>query len=761
MTTEPVVRAQHLRSALALYKGEFAPGFYLDILLTERERLNALAQSARERLAELEATQSTEVTLPAPVLPVPVRTENRFFGRQSELEHLQLLLEDFRLVTLLGPGGTGKTRLAQELQATTPSSHFISLSSLRNGTSIPDAIVSTLALPDSTDTALVRLRAAFAEKSALLILDNVEQLVTSGGAEAIASVLEAVPTLRLLATSRIRLDLPQESACQLSPLPKDDAVALFVDRARLAKSSFVLTDENEEAIAELCRRLDGLPLAIELAAARAAILTPQQILERLARRFDLLSDKRRDREERHTSLRAALDWGWSLLAPDVQRFFTQLCIFRGSFSLEAAEAITGEFLAIDYLQSLADGSFLVAEGERFRLLETLREYGLEKLSKDDSDTLTQKHADYFIDWTAERKLLLNGAQFAEILALFKQEQDNFIAALDRTLISDAKRAVVLCLNVARFWNFSYWLHPALSYLQQALAATERAEIPAEQVALLHSNLGLAYESLQMDYLSARTHYQKYYDFKQGQLKEREAAGDDDATLFPIRRALAGTVHNLGTSYWFAKDLDAAQRHYNEARILNTAIGNDAWRAFNLCGLYLVAWTRGYSAEDPEEQAIYFEQALRYVQEGEAICREVQQDFYLCYMLCGLARLYPLLNQQERGLPALKEGFEIACALEHRVYVVDFLYFYYCQALHDKRFEEATQFWGAAAGYAKQWDIVVPHEDRHLRPQVNLTELLGQERYDLLYEAGFHASLESLQTLAARIHTSHETQRLAY
>ncbi len=762
VATEPVARAQHLRTALALYKGEFAPGFYLDVLLTERERLSVLAQSARERLAELEATQGTEVPLPAPVLPTLVRTENHFFGRASERDHLRLLLQDFRLVTLLGPGGTGKTRLTQELQTETPHSHFISLSSLRNGASIPDAIVSALALPDSTDTALTRIQTAFVDKPTLLILDNVEQLVASGGAEAIASILGAVPTLRLLTTSRIRLDLPQECVCQLAPLPEDDALALFCDRARLAKSSFALTDENEEAIKELCRRLDGLPLAIELAAARSGVLTPQQILERLTRRFDLLADKRRDREERHTSLRAALDWGWSLLAPDVQRFFTQLCIFRGSFSLEAAETITGEFLAIDYLQSLTDSSFLVMEvgGERFRLLETLREYGLEKLSKDDSDALTRAHADFFLARATQWGPLLDGAEFAATLRHFKQEEANYLAALDRTLLLDPERAVALCVKVSLFWPYAYWNRPSIAYLNQAIQAAEHVGITGVAINRLYQALGNVYEFLG-EYTSARALHQKHYAYNRSQLAKREAAGDNDEALLPLRRQIAGALHNLGNLLINEEQLDEAEWHYKEAADRNQAIGNEDWWARNFYGLYLICWKHGAAAPNSEIQTHYFERAQGYAQKGTEICRRLKLDYHLCYQLHAQVNTLSITHQFARALPLMEEGFALACALEHWQFICRFLLCYAYQAIHEQRWEETVQFQGAVAGLGQRWDVVIGTTEHapHLRPQVNLPELLGQERYDLLFQAGFEASLTSLQILAAQ--TQQPQQRLAH
>ena len=765
VATDSCARAQHLQAALDLYQGEFAPGFYLDVLLIERERLATLAQNAREKLAALGAAEP----LPAPLKPITLSGEpmarlvqvipNAFFGRQSERERLALLLQESRLVTLLGPGGTGKTRLVQELHADTDiqGAHFVSLSSLRSGASIPDTIVSALALPDSNEAALTRIQAAFADKPTLLILDNVEQLVESGGPVAIVTLLEAIPTLRLLVTSRSKLNLAAERIFPLSPLPEEDAVALFCERAHRARPDFALTDQNTDAVAELCRRLDGLPLAIELAAARSAVLSSAQILERLSRRFDLLTDRQRDRDERHASLRAALDWGWCLIAPDVQQFFSQLCVFRGSFSLEAAEAITGEFLAIDYLQSLTDASFIVVEGERFRLLETLREYGLEKLGKDDSDALIRVHADYFLARATEWRPLLDGSEFAATMGRFKQEQDNITAALDRTLVADPDRAIALCLAVARFWRYAFWYRLAIPYFVRVLALAEKRNISGELLALLHQALGHAYEFVD-EYVTARIYHQKHYAYQCFQREERVRAGDEEGALQPLKRSIAGALNNLGNLFYGEGQLDEAQQHYHEALTINRAIGNEDWEARNLYGLYLVCRRRGLSSDDADERVIFLELAQEYAQKGVAICRRLQLNYHLSYQLQAQASLLSLLGQQDRALPLMAEGFALSGTLEHWQTVCRFLVCYEYQAVQERRWEEAAQLQGSVQSLRQRWDVGMLYDDQHLRPQVNLPELLGQERYDLLYQAGFHASLDSLKTLATRMHEAPERQR---
>jgi len=749
--TELSVRAQHLRSALALYAGDFAPGFYLDVLLTERERLAELVRSARERLAALEPTPAG---YPVQVATREerggwVRTENRFFGRVNERIQLQALLQENRLVTLLGPGGTGKTRLAQELKVP-----FVPLGALTQGAHIPDAIVAALDLPDSNKPALLRLQAAFADKATTLVLDNIEPLLATGGAAVVSELLQALPSLRLLTTSRLKLDLPQECVFALAPLPPDDAVALFLDRARLAKANF----ETSPAVDELCQRLDGLPLAIELAAARAAVLTPEQMLERLARRFDLLTDKRRDREERHRSLRATLDWGWSLLAPDVQRFFSQLCVFRGSFTLEAAEAVTQEWLAIDYLQSLADASFVVLENECFRLLETLREYGGENLDPEMRKPLEERHYDFFLARASEYQPLLNGSEFLVGMQRYKRDQDNFVIALERCLDSEPTKAVELCLKLTLFWQCAYWYRPALAYLHRILAAAERGGVAEELLSRLHQALGICYKGV-VDYGKARLYQEKAFAYTRAQLAARIAAGEEEATLLPLRKSIAGTLHNIATLLYYDRACGEALRYYQEAAAINRAIGNDAWRARNLSGLFSVCMQNGFDAVDVDERQSHFVLALAYAQEGTELCRAVQQDFILCYLLHAQAFVLPLLGQAEQALGFLEEGLSLSCSLEHWALIIDFLVVYYHHAVSEQRWEVAAQLLGAAQGLREKWGPGSTVNDAHLRPQINLIELLGQERYALLYDLGFHASLDSLKQLVMPLHK--QSQSLVY
>jgi predicted ATPase len=376
----------------------------------------------------------------------------RFFGRERELDELDALLggKTARLVTLTGPGGSGKTRLAIELAETVSDRFagavwFVPLADLADPAHIPGAILNALREPraphkDPLEQAIY----FFQRQPSLLLLDNFEHLV-EGGAAGVHALLEGAPALTVLATSRRRLGLEEEREYPIGPLltpsggeqPEPlsmyESVQLFVDRAQTVKPDFAVTNQNAAAVAELCDRLEGIPLAIELAAARAQVLTPAQMLEQLGRRFEFLVSRRRNAPERHRTLRGAVEWSYRLLVPEFQKFFRKLSIFRGGWTLAAAEAVCEEPLALDYLAELRDASLILSDetplGMRFRMLETLREYAEEQLSEQERKSLQKAHATHYL------KVLGQGIQRRttsqiEWAIRINQEAENHRKALD-------------------------------------------------------------------------------------------------------------------------------------------------------------------------------------------------------------------------------------------------------------------------------------------------------------------------------------------
>ena len=313
-------------------------------------------------------------------------------------------------MTITGPGGTGKTRLSVETARSLEPEYrnaiwFVPLADLKDPDQLTAAIFKAMQLqpPTSVDP-LKHLVSVLPSHPSLLVLDNFEQWLADTQPEQIdrardlvKTLLERVANLRCLITSRRRLGLLGEVEFFLEPLPtpltsrtledtsRCESVQLFVDRSQSVRPSFQITDSNRETVAEICRRLEGIPLALELAAAKSQVLTQTQILNGLSHKLDFLTDRRRQTEERHQKLRVTIDWSFQMLAPEAQSFFGSLSVFRGGANLADIEAVCNEPLALDYLALLQDFSFLTVEENslagdmRFRLLETLREYAEEKL----------------------------------------------------------------------------------------------------------------------------------------------------------------------------------------------------------------------------------------------------------------------------------------------------------------------------------------------------------------------------------------------
>ncbi len=353
-------------------------------------------------------------------------TFTRFFGREKEIERLTkwLRADDTRLVTLTGPGGTGKTRLSLEtagrlVEHFSGAVTFVPLADLSDPRLIVASVVDALRLPRSPQQEpLEQAVEALRKQPSLLVLDNFEQLVEEG-ATIVRTLLERVPGLTLLITSRQLLGLSGEREFAVPPLPTPsnggtpeqlgvyESVQLFIDRAQTVRPDFQVTNLTAPAVAALCDRLEGIPLAIELAAARAQVLTPTQMLAQLSHRFDFLVSRKRDANDRHRTLRAAIDWSYRLLSPDLQRFFAHLSVFHGGWTAEAAEAVTGEPLALDFLAQLRECSLVLTEESeteiRFRLMESLREYARDRLREmeDAGQEPRQRHANYFLERTRE------------------------------------------------------------------------------------------------------------------------------------------------------------------------------------------------------------------------------------------------------------------------------------------------------------------------------------------------------------------------
>ncbi|MEU2333656.1 BTAD domain-containing putative transcriptional regulator [Streptomyces sp. NPDC006654] len=378
-----------------------------------------------------------------PRLPVQL---TRFIGREPELTRIAALLADARLVTLTGPGGAGKTRLAIEAARHHPAACLVELAPLTDGSRIPYAVLAALGVreglrspaADTTD----RLLAALEDRELLLVLDNCEHLVTEA-AEVVSLLLAVCPGVRVLATGRESLGITGEILVPVPPLPPEPAVRLFLDRARAVRPGF----EGHARVPGICAALDGLPLAIELAAARLRTLTPDELADRLDDRFRLLSRGDRSKAPRHRTLRAVVEWSWDLLDEEERELARRLTVFSGGATLAAVEAVCGLTYPEDVLASLVEKSFVEVSEGRYRMLETIRAFAAQE-----PRDLGDAHAAYFLRLAEEAEPHLRGGGQLPWLARLTAEQGNLDAALGHLVRHDTDGALRLMGPLSWFWR---------------------------------------------------------------------------------------------------------------------------------------------------------------------------------------------------------------------------------------------------------------------------------------------------------------------
>ncbi|MBA4184055.1 MAG: protein kinase [Acidobacteria bacterium] len=538
-------------------------------------------------------------------------------GRKKELAEVKKLLkrENVRLVTMTGIGGAGKTRLAQAVAQSLLNDFkdgvfFVELDAITNAELVASTVAQRLGLKEAGEKPILEiLKDYLRDKQILLVIDNFEQVIAA--APNIAELLSVAAKLKILITSRTVLHLSSEREFVVPPLsfPADvsqvsldelsnyEAIKLFVERARNAKSNFVLQEENARSVTEICVRLDGLPLAIELAAARVKILSPQMILTKLENSLKLLTGGARDLPARQQTMRGAVEWSYELLSEDEKKLFRRLAVFAGGFTIESAEAVCADYElqmtndepsedrieVLDLVASLVDKSLLAAKeqtgGEtRFRLLEVVREYALESLeTSGEAEAMRRRHADYFLALGEASEPHLQGAESAEWLNRLEEEHDNLRAALAYLLERDAIMAARLAAAIRSYWT----LHNHLVEGRKSLkAALERgAAAPAAVRFKMLNGLALA-ARLQGDYAAAREAYEEG-------LAEGKAAND----LQQITMSSLG----LGVVAKRQGDYSAARQIFEEGLAISRKLNDKSGIAITLNMLGDLARTEGNNA----------------------------------------------------------------------------------------------------------------------------------------------------------------------
>jgi non-specific serine/threonine protein kinase len=465
-----------------------------------------------------------------------------FVGREREISEVRDLLRETRLLTLTGPGGCGKTRLALAAASEMDEDFeggawWVGLASLSDPDLVPQAVASALGVRETPGRPLVEALADhLGTGEALLVLDNCEHLVDACAA-LVDALLHACPNLRVLAASREALGVPGETTWPVPPLslpdvsrPPDlealscyEAVRLFVERARAVAAGFELSLQNAPAVALLCRQLDGMPLAIELAASRTRVLSPAQILERLDDRFRLLAGGDRISVPRHKTLRATMDWSHELLSAEERVLFRRLSVFAGGWTLEAAEVICAgdgisEGEVLDLLSRLVDKSLVVVgewNGEaRYRLLETVRQYGREKLQgAGEAGAARRRYVLFFLELAETAEAAMSGSAQEAWLGRLEVEHDNLRAALDRDEEeADATEARLrLAAALAQFWVIRSHFTEGLTRLETLLALPGASTPSAararacQAIGMLHYRRG---DQAAADFARARARYEE-------------------------------------------------------------------------------------------------------------------------------------------------------------------------------------------------------------------------------------------------------------
>jgi predicted ATPase/class 3 adenylate cyclase len=627
-------------------------------------------------------------------LPVQVST---FVGRDGELSEVRRLLDAKRLVTITGAGGTGKTRLslqvaAEAIDGFADGAFFVPLASVSEARLVLFEIAHAIGVREAPGQPLAeRVTQHLATKQLLLVLDNFEQVISA--AETVADLLSSAARLKVLVTSRASLRIAGEQEYPVPPLglpdlreppPLErlieyDAVRLFTERANEVRPDFALTPENARSVAEICRRLDGLPLAIELAAARIKLLDAESLLHRLGHGLELLVDGRRDAPARQRTLRGAIAWSHDLLGNSERELFRRLAVFRGGFTLEAAEAVCGSdgaFGVLGGLSALVENSLVRQDrtaSERFAMLETIREYALEQLaSEHDAIALRRRHAEHFLAM-AERAGKAGSDERQTWDDRLERDHDNIRAAIEWAAENDEGDLGLRIAAAARsfWWRRGHW-EEGVTLLRSVLALPAAGAATAERGAALYALGSLAHA--------------------RGDIPEAQVALQESIRIWRglgEGPRLVGALTQLGNGYIFGGDFAESAAVNQEALVLARSVNVDVAvvatllhnlgmaRAFggDLEGgrsLLQEALREGHAAVtrcalgELERMAGDYERSADLLEKGLADLRSQRAPFYVAYALTTLALTVALRGDLPRAMALCAEGLEMARRLGHQL-----------------------------------------------------------------------------------------------
>jgi predicted ATPase/DNA-binding SARP family transcriptional activator len=657
--------------------------------LTAPERLFQLGEGEFGPLRGLRATN-------LPVQPSPL------LGRQREVAELLGLVREHRLVTLTGPGGSGKTRLALELAAQLSDDHrdgawWVSLAAVTDPALVAPTIMESLG-------AHGELREHLAGKRALLLLDNLEQVLEA--APLIAELLGSLPELSVIATSRERLAVSFEQEYPVGPLDEAAAEELFVSRARQLKPDFAA----DEAVGEICRRLDRLPLALELASTRVKLMSTAQMLSRLQSRLDLLGRGMRDRPDRQATMRATIGWRYDLLPDGEQALFRRLGVFAGSFDLEAAEAVCGAEL--DKLQSLIDKSLLRQQQEdRFFLLELTREYALEQLNAAiETDQVRRPHADWFLQLAREADGHIRSADQRQWFSRLDADTDNLRAALAWCSQHDPASVSELAATLWIPWAIHGRNRELIPWLEGVLA--KPATIDARSRAIGLRALGETLTFIGQPDKARRPLEESLALFRELNDKPGEASA---------LRALGQLLSEQGSHPHASKLLRAALAIYRDV--------DDKWQA--AYALYELAYSALFTG-DLEHSRTGFE-------ESATIFTELGDHWATAYPLWGLAEVALASGDPARAARQYHEALELISGYRDEYGEMHCVAGLACAAALRGDLHCAGRLWGIAKAAEKRLGLRIVASQRAVYEPI-VTPLQDDQSFQAGYHAGLHVDL---------------------
>jgi predicted ATPase/DNA-binding SARP family transcriptional activator len=689
---------------------------------------------------------SPDVSAAEQAAHVPVHL-TRFVGRERELEDLAGLVRSARLLTLTGAGGSGKTRLAEELAHRCGDSFdrvgWVDLAPIGDARLVAQLIATTLHVPSRAGTTpLQALVGSLCDARALIVLDNCEHLVDAS-AEIVDALLRSCPRITILATSREALGVASETAWLVPPLASAEAIQLFVERARATLPSFTLTKANTDAVTEICRRLDCIPLAIELAAARVRVLSPEQIARRLDDAFRLLTSGSRTALPRHRTLRATMEWSYQLLTEREQVLMRRLSLFFGTFTLDAAEAVcTGDPLEtediLDGVSALVDKSIVAMEpGDgvaRYRLLETVRQYGLERLKESgERPAQEERYVGYYLSVIeAAAPNLVGGSNAPNLLAELIAEQDNLRACSCWAVGRDDRAEIAL-----RFVGAMYWFWYALGQFREARDLTDRALALDSACAPLYRGRALVASALtalaQGEYPLACRHFEEALPL----LRE---AGDVDA----IGAALA----KYGASRLLGGDVEGGVATLEET--LEFTKGRPAHDIAVIFAKFWRAWA-AYAQGD-------YDAASRLLADNTEVGRRYNLPTTLGHGLVTEARVELARGNVEAACAKVMEGLEIELAINDAWGIglaVDVVAHVAAQRNHH---EEAAKLLAGVSAHRERLAVALPGiaPAERMRLVTMLREVLG-ERYAQLESEGRTLSTAQVVGIALSEAARHTTE----